>query len=60
MVAAGDRVRLADHRDDTVGTVLRTGSDPHGNGWAIVDFPHRTIEIGTDALTIADPPRHRW
>ena len=59
MVAAGDRVRLADERDDTVGTVLRTGSDPHGNGWAVVEFPYRTITIGADALTIADPRRRR-
>lgn len=54
-LAPGDRVRLADERDDTIGTVVRTGTDPHGNVWAVVDFPYREITLGADALTHANP-----
>lgn len=55
----GDRVRLSiDGEPDDVGTVRRTGTDPHGGPYAIVDWPHESTVVSLDALDIVDRAAH--
>ena len=50
----GDRVRFTPSDHDETGTVVRTGTDPYANAYAVVDLPTRRIEVGVAALELVE------
>ena len=50
----GDVVQLTVGPHEDHGTVIKTGTDPYGNPYAVVDLPTRRVGVGVDMLEVIE------